>query len=1351
MKVLLSKNVQFPNYIPIADVRSTEVADVVIRQFLQYNLFQRLATMPYITNIEKKWICFQLLFGLNKLHNIGICHGNINFDNILLLSNLTPYLSDISVYKYAYLKKNDIRTYTYFFANKYRMELDPIYLAPERFIDGEVNYSYKTTPEMDIFSMGVVISQIFLECNLLTMSDMFDYKNGKISLEDKLSPIKNVPLKNLLIKMMELDPKKRIKIGNALKFFSDQVCPIPIPKFLLHMNIMINCYDYYKGDLLIGLIYKHWTQIWKCLYLIDNTNIKIGTIPKIKNKLNYKVIGKLLKRTSIYKVLIADFPLIFSIFNNEDIELDESLLFSLEHTPDDSSDCTLIIIKYLLSSLLTVKYQSTIIVGIEMIEHLSHQMNQNYIIRLIIPYIVSLQKNDTTVNLYAMNTIIRLLQLINENELKLKSYEDKFFSHYIFDFFINLYTKGDYEIKCAVASKINILIDLEMKFLYCSSISRYKRNVIQRNEEQSKTNENSENNEKQMQSYSKQNFEQIGPSQINAEELLDIYQNNLDEFKVKLAHILDNILAENNYEIIIILVRQFPKIFLLYGNMEIQYFSKFVIMPFNKKNYQIDREIMKIFPNLVLLLGESSINSLFIPCIDILMNKIPDESTIYEMVHSIFILSKMDFINSNKSLELFLKVFGYIAHPNIRIKKLMIDFFQFLIKKVPQCDLYPFLWKEISNVNVKFISIHKSIFHITDFGYINRSIYNMIYNEIDIDSFLRLENTNIFLKNQIIQLSKTKKNEELERTKTNKKVMDWLRSVIPEASVGKEFYNILQKEISKKNIEKKEDIECLENQIIGQFILYCSYAYSNNNNWLYDSQDSTYLRLKYLIKTLKLYVNEKVLNNININEPTSNIVLAEGKTPKPPQSKFNEWRPDGKLISTTIVDDFYQIMKIYQIEDKLSYLSTQNTIISILNNGDIYIHELNENDIEYKIRKKSKLTINNENNFSLNKQNINYIPLEKNVHVSSPLIVMSINQKLYLINIADEKTNNQCKIIKSNKEITSISKYDEVHSSLLLGHDDSMLSLFDIRTKQNIPLAGSKFGKNFGVITKIEYSNDYQKAIVGTSKGCLLVYDFRMNVFIENYYVYPHNDYPITGIIPFTPRDKSEYDLFSLNLNWEKYKDEYYFVYTSNPSYDICLWNLATLNCDLLFKIHTMRENEAKNLEIQIPEIIKTPLKSFGYNYKYYQNILPVLGTTDSIVELNKRQKSIANNGILCSLCPYDKERQCNYPYIMVGGKDRIVRYWDFSKQNLNSTNNQNSYFVINNDCIESAFFTTSTPDKTSIIQSNEYLKSSLFDSNLCSENHIFSINDIQSIHNYNDSMNYLLSCSDDGTLKLWK
>ena len=101
--------------------------------------------------------------------------------------------------------------------------------------------------------------------------------------------------------------------------------------------------------------------------------------------------------------------------------------------------------------------------------------------------------------LIAMNTIIRLLQLINENELKLKSYEDKFFSHYIFDFFINLYTKGDYEIKCAVASKINILIDLEMKFLYCSSISRYKRNVIQRNEEQSKTNENSENNEKQMQ------------------------------------------------------------------------------------------------------------------------------------------------------------------------------------------------------------------------------------------------------------------------------------------------------------------------------------------------------------------------------------------------------------------------------------------------------------------------------------------------------------------------------------------------------------------------------------------------------------------------------------------------------------------------------------------------------------------------------------------------------------------------------------------------------------------------------------------------------------------------------------
>lgn len=1342
---------QYPNYLPIADVRSTEVADVIIRQFLQFNLFQRLATMPYITNIEKKWICFQLLFGLNKLHNIGICHGNINFDNILLLSNLTAFLSDISVYKYAYLENNDIRTYTYFFANKYRMELDPIYLAPERFKNEEVKYSYKTTPEMDVFSMGVVISQIFLECNLFTMSDMFDYKNGRILLEEKLSPIKDVPLRNLLIKMMELDPKKRIKIGNALKFFSEQVCPLPIPKFLLHMNIMINFYDYYKGDLLIGLIYKHWTQIWKCLYLIDKTKIKAGNIPKIKSKLNYKVIGKLLKRTPIYKVLIADFPLIFTVFNNEDIELDESLLFSLDNTSDDSSNCTLIIIKYLLSSLHSVKYQSSIIVGIEMIEHLSHQMNQNYIIRLIIPYIISLQKNDTTINLYSMNTVIRLLQLINEDELKLKSYEDKFFSHYILDYFINLYTKGEYEIKCAVASKISILIDLEMKFLYCSSVSMYKRNVIQVNEEKVKTKENNQNNTKQMQSYSKQNFEQIGPSQINAEELLDIYQNNLDEFKVKLSNVLDNILSESNYEIVITLVRQYPKIFLLYGNMEIQHFSKFVILPFNKKNYNIDREIMKIFPNLVLLLGEPSINSLFIPSIDILMNKIPDERTIFEMVHSIFILSKMDFINSNKSLTLFLKVFGYIAHPSIMIKNLMIDFFHFLIKKVPQCDLYPFLWKEISNLDVKFISIHKSILHITNFGCINRIIYNMIYNETEIEPFLGKVNINQFIKNQTMQLSKIKKNEELERNKTNKKVMDWLRSTTPASSVDTEFYSILDKEVTKKNIKKKEDIECLENQIIGQFILYCSYTHLNNNNWLYDSQDSTYLRLKYLIKTLTLYVNEKVLNHININETTSDIVLDTRSTPMPPQQNFNEWRPDGKLISSIIVDDCNQIMKIYQIEDKLSSLSSKNTILSILNNGDIYIHELNENDIEYKTNKKSKLTINNDNNFSLNKQNINYIPLEKNVHVSSPIIVMSFNQDLYLMNITEENENNQCRIINSNKEITSISKYDEFHSSLLLGHDDSMLSLFDIRTKSNIPLRGSKFGKNFGVVTEIEYSSNYEKAIIGTSKGCLLVYDFRMNVFIDNYYIYPNKDYSIVGIIPFTPRNKSEYDLFSLNLNWEKHKDEYYFVYTSNPNYDICLWNLATLNCDLILKIHTMKENESKNLEIQIPEIIRTPLKSFGYKYKYYQNCFPVSATTESLIEMNKRQKPLTNNGILCALCPYDKENRCNYPYIMVGGKDKIVRYWDFSKKNLNSTNNQNSYFVINNDCIESAFFTTSTPEKTTVIQSNEYLKSSLINSNLCSENHTLSINDIQCIHNYNDDMNYLLSCSDDGTLKLWK
>lgn len=95
-----------------------------------------MACMPYLTKIEKKWIAFQILFGLSQIHNKGVCHGNIRLENILLSSASSVFLCDMAPYKPAYIQKDDVGAITYYFGGS--SSVNSCYLAPERLVDRQV-------------------------------------------------------------------------------------------------------------------------------------------------------------------------------------------------------------------------------------------------------------------------------------------------------------------------------------------------------------------------------------------------------------------------------------------------------------------------------------------------------------------------------------------------------------------------------------------------------------------------------------------------------------------------------------------------------------------------------------------------------------------------------------------------------------------------------------------------------------------------------------------------------------------------------------------------------------------------------------------------------------------------------------------------------------------------------------------------------------------------------------------------------------------------------------------------------------------------------------------------------------
>ena len=163
-----------PNIAPIVNIEESYLSGMIFRQYFEYSLKERIYLNPYLTEIEKIWITFQLLYALNNLNELNLVHGDLNPENILLTSNLSVYISDIASYKPACINIDDIAGYTYYFGSNDNTSLKGFYLAPERLVEKNNNSNNYQTIEMDVFSLGVIIAELFIEKNIFTFSSMLN-------------------------------------------------------------------------------------------------------------------------------------------------------------------------------------------------------------------------------------------------------------------------------------------------------------------------------------------------------------------------------------------------------------------------------------------------------------------------------------------------------------------------------------------------------------------------------------------------------------------------------------------------------------------------------------------------------------------------------------------------------------------------------------------------------------------------------------------------------------------------------------------------------------------------------------------------------------------------------------------------------------------------------------------------------------------------------------------------------------------------------------------------------------------------------------------------------------------------
>lgn len=186
----------------------------------------RNSTRPFLEDIEKRWLAFQLLCAVRDCHSRDVFHGDIKTENTLVTSWNWLYLSDFSSsFKPTYLPEDNPADFSFYFDIAGRRTC---YLAPERFLSSRENTEKRgeVTWAMDIFSVGCVIAELFLETPIFNLSQLFKYRKGEYDPgHTHLSRIEDPEIREMVTHMIQIGPESRYSADEYLNFWRRKAFP----------------------------------------------------------------------------------------------------------------------------------------------------------------------------------------------------------------------------------------------------------------------------------------------------------------------------------------------------------------------------------------------------------------------------------------------------------------------------------------------------------------------------------------------------------------------------------------------------------------------------------------------------------------------------------------------------------------------------------------------------------------------------------------------------------------------------------------------------------------------------------------------------------------------------------------------------------------------------------------------------------------------------------------------------------------------------------------------------------------------------------------------------------------------
>ncbi|RDW69591.1 ARM repeat-containing protein [Coleophoma cylindrospora] len=387
-----------PNALSYERIVETETNGYLVRQYLYSSLYDRMSTRPFLEDIEKKWLAFQLLCGLRDCHARNIFHGDIKTENTLVTSWNWLYLSDFSSsFKPTTLPVDNPADFSYYFDTAGRRTC---YLSPERFLAAGETPDPKApiTWAMDVFSAGCVIAELFLEAPIFTLAQLYQYKRGGYDpVATHLNRITDKDVREMVGHMIQLEPESRYSAEEYLDFWRKKVFPDYFFSFLHQYMGLIT--DPSSGR---SPISGASTNLGEADERIDRVYYDFDKISYFLGYENEKQVAKLPPSSDLGLGL---FPVHLNIPNNE------HQASTTGRKPAD--DGTLIFLALVVSSLRNTARATAKVRACDILLAFSERLTDEAKLDRVLPYLISLLNDKADiVKIAAIRTISQLMALV---------------------------------------------------------------------------------------------------------------------------------------------------------------------------------------------------------------------------------------------------------------------------------------------------------------------------------------------------------------------------------------------------------------------------------------------------------------------------------------------------------------------------------------------------------------------------------------------------------------------------------------------------------------------------------------------------------------------------------------------------------------------------------------------------------------------------------------------------------------------------------------------------------------------------------------------------------------------------